>query len=206
MAYQIIARGKSVNFLGRDIGGGLKSLIRNMEACDLEELSIRLSEWLEKESAKLIAKHQEDKVGLLEDRVNCIEIFMRHLPYSKRTVKDLLQSVDNLFQTKGHGITLSSVHKSKGKEWNRVFILGFNAYMPSKYAKKEWQRIQEENLIYVAITRAKNYLGYIEEDCWTDETNLTTFCEKKPAHPDEEPTCNNKGSLMVGFNPFLKQS
>ena len=51
-------------------------------------------------------------------------------------------------------LTLSTVHKSKGREWQRVYILGRAKYMPSPYAKKAWQIEQESNLEYVAITRA----------------------------------------------------
>lgn len=34
-------------------------------------------------------------------------------------------------------------------------------YMPSKWAKRDWQKRQEKNLIYVAITRAKMELYFI---------------------------------------------
>ena len=34
--------------------------------------------------------------------------------------------------------------------------------MPSKYARSAWQQLQEENLIYVAITRAQETLVYVE--------------------------------------------
>jgi ATP-dependent exoDNAse (exonuclease V) beta subunit len=33
--------------------------------------------------------------------------------------------------------------------------------MPSKYAKQEWERQQEKNIEYVAYTRAKNDLYFI---------------------------------------------
>jgi superfamily I DNA/RNA helicase len=52
-------------------------------------------------------------------------------------------------------ITLCSVHKAKGLEWNRVYILGRDSLMPSKFARQKWQMDQELNLIYVAVTRAK---------------------------------------------------
>ena len=51
-------------------------------------------------------------------------------------------------------LTLSTVHKSKGREWSHVVLWGRNAFMPSKYARKDWQADQEKNLMYVAVTRA----------------------------------------------------
>ena len=53
--------------------------------------------------------------------------------------------------------TLSSVHKAKGKEWETVYLLGRNEYMPSKRAVISGnQEIlqQENNLCYVAVTRS----------------------------------------------------
>jgi len=59
-------------------------------------------------------------------------------------------------------LRLCTVHRSKGREWDRVFLVGRNQYMPSKYAKKEWEFKQEENLMYVAVTRAKKELVEVE--------------------------------------------
>ena len=41
--------------------------------------------------------------------------------------------------------------------------------MPSPYAIKPWMQEQEENLRYVAITRAEKTLCYINSDCWSDD-------------------------------------
>ena len=60
------------------------------------------------------------------------------------------------------GIILSTIHKSKGLEADRVFII-HSELMPSKFAKKAWERTQEKNLIYVAYTRAKSVLGFVSD-------------------------------------------
>ena len=44
---------------------------------------------------------------------------------------------------------------SKGREWDRVYLVGRNEYMPSKWANQQWALDQEDNIIYVAITRSK---------------------------------------------------
>jgi ATP-dependent exoDNAse (exonuclease V) beta subunit len=36
--------------------------------------------------------------------------------------------------------------------------------MPPKRASKDWEILQENNLIYVAFTRAKHVLGFVSED------------------------------------------
>jgi superfamily I DNA/RNA helicase len=60
-------------------------------------------------------------------------------------------------------VTLSSIHKSKGLEFDRAFILGMSQFQPSKYAVMDWMKVQEDNLAYVAITRAKNTLVHITD-------------------------------------------
>jgi superfamily I DNA/RNA helicase len=82
----------------------------------------------------------------------------------KTRVDDLKALIDSMFSnaddktTRRDLLTLCSVHKSKGLEWERVFLLGRQDFMPSKWAKKDWMKIQENNLVYVAITRAKLHL------------------------------------------------
>lgn len=55
-------------------------------------------------------------------------------------------------------LTLSTVHKAKGREWERVFVLGANLWMPHPMARQAWDIEQERNLIYVSYTRAKQEL------------------------------------------------
>jgi len=58
-------------------------------------------------------------------------------------------------------VTLSSIHKAKGREWPRVFLLGKSDYQPFHRATKPWEKQQERNLIYVAYTRAERHLIHI---------------------------------------------
>jgi superfamily I DNA/RNA helicase len=61
---------------------------------------------------------------------------------------------------------LSTIHKAKGLENDRIFFL-CPELIPSKYATQPWQYEQEANLKYVAITRAKQELIYV----WTNIFN-----------------------------------
>jgi superfamily I DNA/RNA helicase len=90
-------------------------------------------------------------------------VINRCLNANKHTIDALVADIENMFGNTKDGevppvLTLSTVHKSKGREWKRVYILGRSKYMPSPYAKKAWQQIQEVNLEYVAITRAMSEL------------------------------------------------
>lgn len=67
-------------------------------------------------------------------------------------------------QDKGgeNGLPLSTVHKAKGLEWDTVYILGADKLMPSSFAITEFDRQQEDHILYVAITRARHELVYID--------------------------------------------
>jgi len=58
-------------------------------------------------------------------------------------------------------ITLTSAHRSKGLEFNRVFIL-HNELFPHPKAKSEEELGQEANAKYIAYTRAKNELHILK--------------------------------------------
>lgn len=78
------------------------------------------------------------------------------------TVKTLLEKLDEVFNSQEEsGIVLCTIHKSKGLEANVVYILNENL-IPSKFARSEQQLKQEQNLKYVARTRAKEELYYLD--------------------------------------------
>lgn len=80
------------------------------------------------------------------------------------TKQELIDKINEIFlDSDGDGVCLSTIHKAKGLEADNVFIL-CKSLMPSKLAKKEWEKITELNLIYVAITRAKKSLNFISEN------------------------------------------
>lgn len=52
------------------------------------------------------------------------------------------------------GVALSSIHSSKGLEWNHVFVAGCEAAMLPHVRNKDKE--EERRLLYVAITRSRN--------------------------------------------------
>jgi DNA helicase II / ATP-dependent DNA helicase PcrA len=71
----------------------------------------------------------------------------------------VLSAINDLFE-QGKGICLSTVHKAKGLESPNVYIL-HPELMPARYAVQEWQKEQERNVQYVAVTRSKHQLVYM---------------------------------------------
>mgnify|MGYP001767810332 CR=1 FL=1 len=86
-------------------------------------------------------------------------------PTGKENIVDLKFKIRTIFTDEIQGIVLSTVHKVKGLEADRVFIVRPDL-LPMQNTKS-WQYIQEKNLEYVAYTRAK--LDLIFDRNWKDE-------------------------------------
>lgn len=158
-AYQLLAAGVGCYVEGRDIGKGLIEVVERMRENDLEKMLVKLEDWKDREVEKWTSKGQETRAGAIEDKYDCIMIIADHLDEGSRSTADLIAQIQLMFDEDRHGaVVLSTVHKAKGREWNRVFILNRDTLMPSPWARQEWQKVQENNLIYVAYTRAAHEL------------------------------------------------
>lgn len=158
LAFTIIKTGMACHVEGKSIGEGLLKLTKRWKTKNITVLSDALKNYREKRVAKLMTEKKETMAEALNDRVDTILV----LTEGCKDVPELHAKIATLFQDDTPTLTLSTVHKSKGREWDRVFVLGENAYMPSKYARQSWQLEQEDNLIYVAYTRAKAELVLCE--------------------------------------------
>jgi len=167
MAYQFIAAGIPAKVEGREIGTGLKTLARRWKSKSFDALLNHLDTHLERESAKYRAKEQESKSVAVEDRVNCLKLLITRVQASKVKYTDpveaLCTEIDKIFTDNvgDESVLLSSIHKSKGREWTNVYWLQTG---PSKWARKDWELDQETNLCYVAATRAKTQLILVPAD------------------------------------------
>ncbi len=164
LAYKLIRARKPAFVLGRDIGAGLMTLIDQMRARGIDDLSERLDRYKLNEAARLQAAGKEDKVQSVLDRVDAIEAIIEGLPVPERNIDGLKAVIQSLFvdTMPRDAVTLSTIHKAKGLEWDRVFIVDHSTE-PSK-SRHEWQRQQERNLIYVAYTRARKHLILLGKD------------------------------------------
>lgn len=156
---------------GRDVGAGLKRMLERFED-EADELSLpRLSRWIDFFEVKQREKLEERRgslssIAALEDKCECLRVMVDNAPNSgsgKRDIATLWEDMEFLFQKKGkpeHNIRLSSVHRAKGLEADRVYILE-PELMPHHMARQEWEQEQERNIAYVAVTRAKNMLASV---------------------------------------------
>ena len=85
-----------------------------------------------------------------------------------RTTGQLEETLKSLFSKQDGSITLSTIHRAKGLEWSHVYILDYWR-IPQKWITRiiednpdaSWMLEQENNLAYIAITRTKDKLTFI---------------------------------------------
>ena len=158
---ELLNLNKKSYIMGRDFGKSLTDLINSV---DSEE---GLYELLEKKIERLTKRNIENPFNhksyvALKEKVDIIKLLMDKKDYTLGEVSNLFNT---LFKDKPNGndsVVLSTIHKSKGLENERVIWL-YPQLIPSQYAKTELELYQERCLKYVCITRAIKELIIINQ-------------------------------------------
>ena len=166
LCMKYISEGRKAYIKGRDIGESLKKLIENTKQKKVHEVIISLkqgSSRILKDIIKMRKCSEEDamndpKYFAYMDKVQVIEILGGDL----RATYALIDRIDEIFSDDKKGICLSTVHKAKGLESERVFILNKESFYLNRAMQKDWTAEQERNIVYVALTRSKQFLGYLD--------------------------------------------
>lgn len=157
-----IRAGKKCSILGKDYGEALIAVLNKLSKYD--DYKSGVNDLLEKKEAELkklgIAnpKTSSGYQNLVEklEIVNVLKKEFGSFEMTKSKVETIFSDTDKT------GIRLMTIHKSKGLEAKRVFVLGYNELLPSKYAASPLEMYQEQCLKYVAVTRAKLELVFVK--------------------------------------------
>lgn len=174
LCFDYLKKGVKAIIKGRDIGNALIGIIQKSKTEDINQLFAFLYDDLEKTKKKIIKNH-----NLIEEEAEEHELYIKQkenieiielLGNQAENCSEIISKLKNIFSdSDSDGIQLSTIHKSKGLESDRVFII-HRDLIPSKFAQTQWQIDQEYNLLYVAYTRAKKYLGFvIDFDAFEDK-------------------------------------
>lgn len=155
-AFDLLRRSVPCHIVGKDIQIGLEKLLDKVGGDSVNEFRRRMSAHEVNEVEKLKRKGKKQQAGNYEDKCQALLA----LAVGCITIADIKSRIKQVFAS-GDGITLSTIHRAKGLEWPLVFLLDW-VLLPSKYAEQEWELTQEKNLQYVAVTRAKLDLRFIE--------------------------------------------
>jgi superfamily I DNA/RNA helicase len=162
LAYQFLRARIPARVMGKDIGEGLKALVKKMNAKGIDALLDKLEDYTQREVEKALARGSEARAEAIRDKTDSVLCLIEGLEETNRTVPALIATIDDLFNDRRSGVTLATIHKSKGLEAGRVWWLNASA-CPASWARQKWQKQQERNLCYVAATRAKSELVMFEE-------------------------------------------
>jgi DNA helicase II / ATP-dependent DNA helicase PcrA len=160
--FRLLRMGVRANIQGRDVGEGLVDMVKRFGDDGVPELVRRVGEWLHSErESELARRHPRDtRLIALHDKHDCILAFTE----GAAAVAEVVGRIEAMFTDErgGPGVRLSSIHKAKGLEAERVFFLQpRGAECPHPLAKTDLAKRQELNLRYVAITRAAEKLVHV---------------------------------------------
>jgi len=163
-ALRLLRQGKRTRIAGRDIGKGLVALVKKFKARSVPDFLTKVSRWEEREGTRIRGMMEiaapgrkatlENKLDEIADKAS----MLISLADEAKSVTEIETRIENLFMDDGLGvngmITCSSVHRAKGLEAERVFIMSETL--------RDYNQ-EEENICYVAVTRAKSILVWMGE-------------------------------------------
>lgn len=161
-AYNLIKNDIKAVIRGRDIGKGITKLIekaaKKAGTDDMKSVLAIATEMCYTEAEKYRAipfGRGENRAEAVIDKLECLT----HVSVKANTATEVKNRVEKLFSdfeddgSPKSAVVLGTVHRTKGLEASRVFVLR-PELIPHPMSKKGWEVQQESNLGYVAVTRA----------------------------------------------------
>lgn len=155
-AYRLLKQGKKAIIKGKDIGRNLVKMIANLElqGDDKNQLLIsKIEDYRQEREGKLREQGKNNIADLLVDQVEVIKYLAENFTH----VSQVIEAIDKIFSDKNAPITFSSIHKAKGLESERVFIL-----RPDLLSYEEGT--EEANVSFVALSRSSDYLAEVDPE------------------------------------------
>lgn len=165
VAMALIRSNKRTRIQGKDIGAGLKALVKKLAtgkaANSIAEVLAKLSRWEEKEVERVMKADRPERAESIRDKADTLRVLCEGV-YG---VRELEARLDSLFADSGGlAVVCSSVHKAKGLEAPKVYVLRPTLYpaLPPSVKPSPSRAKEEQNIHYVAITRAMEHLVWVE--------------------------------------------
>jgi DNA helicase-2/ATP-dependent DNA helicase PcrA len=148
----LLKAGVPANIQGRDVGANLLYFIKKSKAKTINAFIEYVNSWRDQEIRRLMSEKKDTMVCM--DKAECL----LNLCEGTLTIKDLKETIEKLFNDvdDNNKVILSTTHRAKGLERDRVFLL-VNTYRKSGLGG------EEDNLWYVAVTRAKKELYLVQK-------------------------------------------
>ena len=152
IALRFVDRNVPFKRTGRDIQVSLLRIMRGIDTDSVQGLVAGLDEWL---ASQIEISDYIGDPKIQEMAYDIFESFTVIIKASKSlTVKGVEMFIDFLF-SQDRGVSLSTVHRAKGLEASRVFVVDKELFK---------EGLEEDNPRYVAYTRARNSLFFVPSD------------------------------------------
>ena len=169
LCIRLISQGIKATVKGRDVGDFLKKeldQIAKLPGYSFKFFNDAVAQYREiKLQQYLNLDNEEELKERLGDRLEAIATIYQSQPQAT-SIESLKYYIDELFSDENSPVTLSTIHKYKGDEGERIFVHKAGD-MPMVWRnQRDWQLEQEQNLLYVALTRSKSELFIVGECDW----------------------------------------
>ena len=158
LCLKLIARRVPAKVRGRNVAEQLKDTVEEVAKhrdFEWDQFLSFLNLWAGRQADMLAKRDASDSAfEALADRIE--GIIACYQAFAPADVQDFCRQIDELFTENGAAVILSSVHRFKGQEAERVFVLR-PELLDKPFGRKqelEWETQQRHNLKYVALTRA----------------------------------------------------
>lgn len=163
--FQLIEKGVRARVVGKEFEKGLVKIAEECMSDTHAGTLYKFDQFLQDHITKLREKGiqmptEHFSYRNLDEKVQILTLILN----KAQTPKEMLPIIHDMFDERKTAAKLMTIHRSKGLENDRVFVVqkvSGNPIMPSKWAKQQWENIQELNLQFVAYTRAKQELVHI---------------------------------------------
>lgn len=160
LTLRLLRNGVRATMAGRDVGAGVVAILKKLKVTDrtpLSQVQSLVETWERKQVTKLAAMGAPEDIDRIRDQADVLYAFIMDAD----TTKEMFNKLDTLFtnvdgEPFASHVLCSSVHKAKGLEASRVFVLRDTFY-------RRGPSSEEDNCLYVAITRAKSHLTLVRE-------------------------------------------
>lgn len=159
---------KKCTIVGKEIEKGLLNVLAGLDSeSDVVELTNHITNLKSVLTDKLARKGHSNPTAHVKYEALCEQTgVVERVASNYATIGQVEEKIRSIFQDESvANIRLMTIHKSKGLESNRVFLIECfekQKLIPNKHAVTADQLTQEKNLLFVAYTRAKDELVKVE--------------------------------------------
>jgi DNA helicase-2/ATP-dependent DNA helicase PcrA len=177
----LIRNGVQATVLGKDLGKNFLDLLEKLEKKEgfRFEFLMGYADEYQMDQERILGESEDNElqIALIRDKVATLkalrQAYLSEVGDSRKgNLRDFKAYIEHFFKPEEDEegrkidyksfVVLCTVHKAKGLEAGRIFI-DRPDLLPHPAAKGGWQKEQEFNILYVALTRAKADLYFINE-------------------------------------------